>query len=126
MVSLKLLNIIRTHYTIKKKIMIANLNKKDIPFIKILISLNMIKFIKKLDNQKKYLIMINIESTFLKNLKTISRPSSIRYIDLKTINKITLKKNWILILSTNKGLTTNLSLRNRSKNGGILLFVIFN
>jgi ribosomal protein S8 len=57
-----------------------------------------------------------------KNLKIVSTPSRLNYLNIKDLSKISNKKI-ILILSTNKGLLTSLECK-KHKIGGKLLFAL--
>ena len=57
-----------------------------------------------------------------KNLKIVSTPSRLNYLNIKDLSKISNKKI-VLILSTNKGLLTSLECK-KHKIGGKLLFAL--
>jgi len=57
-----------------------------------------------------------------KNLKIVSTPSRLNYLNIKDLSKISNKKI-ILILSTNRGLLTSLECK-KHKIGGKLLFTL--
>lgn len=59
----------------------------------------------------------------LKNLKIVSTPSKLRYINLKSLSKVSTKKLSFFI-STNKGILTAQECK-KQKIGGIILFIIF-
>ena len=80
-------------------------------------TVNLVNFENK---QFKIYIRYNFGRSLLKNLKLISKPSNMRYLQLKDLYKIKEKKN-ILILSTSKGLLTSLKCK-ELKIGGKILF----
>lgn len=119
----KLINTLKININLKKKIMRLKLNKNELILIKLLIKLNIIKFTKKLNNNI-YDVFLNYNCNF-KNIKNLYKPSRKFFLSYNELKKITLKKNWILILSTNKGLLTNFELI-KKKTSGILILKLFN
>jgi len=85
----KLINLIKLNLIYKKKIFKYKINKKNINLIKILITLNIVKFVKK--NKKFSYIYINnfVKYNFLKNLYKPSRKITLKN---EIIKKLTLKK----------------------------------
>ena len=57
----------------------------------------------------------------VKNLKIISSPSKVRYLDYNSLTKLSVKKN-VLFLSTSLGILTALDCK-KKKIGGILFFI---
>jgi ribosomal protein S8 len=57
----------------------------------------------------------------VKNLKIISSPSKVRYLDYNSLTKLSTKKN-VLFLSTSLGILTALDCK-KKKIGGILFFI---
>ena len=57
----------------------------------------------------------------VKNLKIISSPSKVRYLDYNSLTKLSIKKN-VLFLSTSLGILTALDCK-KKKIGGILFFI---
>jgi len=118
----KLINLIKLNLIYKKKILKYNFKKKNINFIKILITLNIIKYIKK-NNNIIYIHLNNfVKYNFLKNLY---KPSKKIFLKNKIIKKLTLKKKWIFLLSTNKGVLTNFEAIKKNL-GGVILIKINN
>lgn len=64
---------------------------------------------------------VNSKSVF-KNLRIISTPSRVNYLNIKDLSKVSNKKN-VLFLSTSKGLLTGLESK-KCNIGGKLLFTI--
>jgi len=118
----KLINLIKLNLIYKKKIFKYKINKKNINLIKILITLNIVKFVKK--NKKFSYIYINnfVKYNFLKNLYKPSRKITLKN---EIIKKLTLKKKWIFLVSTNKGILTNFEAI-KKKLGGVILIKINN
>lgn len=117
-----IINLIKIGLKYKKKYIKTNLNKNNKNLIKILIKLNFIKFIK-LEKKNTYFIFINNSNPF-KNIKNLYKPSSKFSISYKELKKLSLKKKWIMILSTNNGILTNFeSIKKRTS--GILIATIF-
>ena len=117
-----LINLIKLNLIYKKKILKYKYNKKNINIIKILIILNIIKCIKK--NKTNIYIYLN---NFYKNnyLNNFYKPSRSIFLKTNIIKKLTLKKKWIFLLSTNKGIITNFEAL-KKKTGGILIIKINN
>ena len=57
----------------------------------------------------------------IKNLKIISSPSKVKYLDYNSLTKLSTKKN-VLFLSTNLGILTALDCK-KKKIGGVLFFI---
>lgn len=57
-------------------------------------------------------------------INNLFKPSNIKYISLQELQKVSVKKNNILILSTNSGIITN-SEAVKKQLGGILLFQLY-
>lgn len=119
----KLINNIKISIIYKKKLIRLNLNKKELILIKILIKLNIIKFIKHYKNNK-FDIIINQNNNF-KNIKNLFKPGQKISISKNELQKITSKNNLILILSTNKGILTNFEAL-KKKTSGFLIMKISN
>lgn len=109
------------HNFYKRKL---NFNKKDYELIKLFIQLGIIKnvfieggnhfvFFSYYNNKKKFLI------------KNMYKPSHKKYIKLNLLKKMVFKKNWILILSTNKGIITSTKAV-KLKVGGLIIAKIWN
>ena len=119
----RLINNIKIAIIYKKKLIRLNLNKTEINFLKILLKLNIIKFIKKNKNNR-YDIIINHNNNF-KNIKNLFKPGQKISISLNELKNLSFKKNWILILSTNKGVLTNFEAI-KKKTSGFLIMKISN
>ena len=119
---LNLINLIKLNLIYKKKIIKYNYNKKNISLIKILINLNIIKCVKK----KKNNIYLYMNNFYKKNyINNLYKPSRLIFLKNSTIKKITLKKKWIFLLSTSKGVITNFEAI-KKKIGGLLILKINN
>jgi len=117
-----LINLIKLNLIYKKKIIKYKYSKKNINMIKILINLNIIKYIKK--NNK--IIYIHINNFYKKNyINNFYKPSRSLFLKNSIIRKLTLKKKWIFLLSTNKGIITNFEAI-KKKIGGLLILKINN
>jgi ribosomal protein S8 len=117
-----LINLIKLNLIYKKKIIKYRYYKKNINIIKILINLNIIKYIKK--NNKIIYLYIN---NFYKHnyINNFYKPSRSIFLKNSIIKKLTLKKKWIFLLSTNKGIITNFEAI-KKKIGGVLILKINN
>ena len=119
---MNIINTIKINMLNKKNKIIINYNKKNINILKILLKLNIIKFIIK--KNKKIIIIINFlkknKTIFkLKNLYKNSNYKIIRFKNLKKINN----NNCLFIISTNKGVILNYD-SIKKKIGGVLLTYI--
>jgi small subunit ribosomal protein S8 len=74
------------------------------------------------NNQILIILRYFFNKPILKNLKIISTPSKLRYLNLKALSKLSNKKT-SLFFSTSKGLLT-LNQCKKNKIGGILLFLV--
>lgn len=119
----EIINKIKNSIKFKKKKLRIKINKNDKHLIKILIKLNFIKYIKHNKNNI-YDIFLN-NCTFLKNIQNLYKPSAKHSISRKELIKLSFKKKWILILSTNKGILTNFETI-KKKTSGILIAILFN
>ena len=118
----ELINLIKLNLIYKKKIIKYKHNKKDTNIIKIFIILNIIKYIKKTDNNT----YIYLNNFYKHNLLTnLYKPSRSIFLKNIIIKKLTFKKKWIFLLSTNKGIMTNFE-ATKKKLGGILILKINN
>lgn len=116
--------IVKINQTIlaKKKYFYHNLNKKNEPFIKKLILLNILSACEKLNTkQAKLTVFYKNENRFFKKIKLMYKLSAPFYIKWKTLIKIkNFKHNSLYLLLTNKGCLTNHEAI-KFKIGGILL-----
>jgi len=117
-----IINLIKIGLKYKKKYIKLKLNKNKKTLIKILIKLNFIKFIK-LEKKNTYVVFFNNSNVF-KNIKNLYKPSSKLSISFRELKKLSFKKKWIIILSTNKGVITNFE-SIKKKTSGILIATIF-
>jgi uncharacterized membrane protein len=85
----KLINLIKLNLIYKKKIIKYKINNKNKNIIKILISLNIIKFFKKKNNYIYIYINNNFKTSLIKN---IFKPSKQIYLKQNIVKKLTLKK----------------------------------
>lgn len=84
-----LINLIKLNLIYKKKIIKYKFNKKNINIIKILIILNIIKYVKK----NKKIIFIYINNFYKHNyINSFYKPSRSIYLKNSVIKKLTLKK----------------------------------
>jgi len=117
-----LINLIKLNLIYKKKIIKYKFYKKNINIIKILINLNIIKYVKKNNTN----IFIYLNNFYKKNyLNSFYKPSNSIFLKIKIIKKITLKKKWIFLISTNKGILTNFEAIKKNI-GGLLILKIRN
>jgi len=87
----KLINNIKIATIYKKKLIRLNLNKSEINLIKILLKLNIIKFIK-LNKNNQYDIIINHNNNF-KNIKNLFKPGQKISISMDELKILSFKKN---------------------------------
>lgn len=108
----------------KKGFIISN-NKNNLNLLKTLLKINLIKFLK--IEEKKIIVYINYidNKPVFKNITNLFKPGHKIFISLKNLKKISEKKNWILILSTNKGIINNFEALEK-KTGGMLISKIWN
>jgi ribosomal protein S8 len=117
-----LINLIKLNLIYKKKIIKYKYNKKNLSIIKILIILNIIKYVKR-NNKTIYIYINNLyKHNYINN---IYKPSRSVFLKNSIIKKLTLKKKWVFLLSTNKGIITNFEAV-KKKTGGILILKINN
>lgn len=116
----KLINLIKINLKYKKKFFFYKLNKKEIMIIKILIKYNIIKFIQ-ITKNNNYIIFLNYKNdNSVFEITNLYRPSLKKLININEINLMTRKKNSIFILSSNKGILTNVEALAKNV-GGILI-----
>lgn len=108
----------------KKGFIIKN-NKNNLNLLKTLLKINLIKFLK--INDKDIYVYINYinNKPIFKNITNLFKPGHKIYISLKNLKKVSEKKNWILILSTNKGILNSFEALEK-KTGGLLISKIWN
>lgn len=114
------INLIKISVSKNKKGFVIINNTKNINIVKVFLKINIIKFVRIKDNYIfAYINYVNNKPIF-KNIINMFKPSKKRFISLKELEKIKKKHNWILILSTNKGLINNFEAVN-FKVGGLLI-----
>lgn len=119
---INLINLIKLNLIYKKKVIKYKYYKKNINIIKMLIILNIIKYVKKQNN----ILYIYINNFYKKNyINNFYKPSRSIFLKNSVIKKLTLKKKWIFLLSTNKGIITNFDAI-KKKTGGVLILKINN
>jgi ribosomal protein S8 len=108
----------------KKKIIINNINKTEIRFLKNLIKLNIINIIK---IKKKFIIFFKYfkNKPIFKNIISMNKTSNLKFISLNNIIKINKSKNWIFFINTSKGLINNFEAE-KNKVGGVLILKLWN
>jgi ribosomal protein S8 len=118
----KTLNKIKINNIIKKKILLINIKKNELSFLKKLIKLNIIKYIFKKNN--KYILILNFfkKNKLVFNIKNLYKPSNNIILKKTNISKIN-KKNKILLLTSNKGIINNYEAE-KKKTGGIIIAYI--
>jgi ribosomal protein S8 len=117
---IKIINNIKLSQKYKKGVLRLKLNKHELNIIKILIKVNIIKFVKRdEDIFNIYLNYFNQKPIF-QNITIISKPSKPVFISYKMLKHITLKYKFILIINTNKGVLTNFEAL-KNKLGGVLM-----
>jgi ribosomal protein S8 len=120
-----IINIIKIGFKYnKKKIILNNINNKEMYLIKLLINVNLIKIIKL---NKNYVIFLKYykNKPIFNNIINMSKTSHLKYVSLKNIKKINLTKDWLFILNTNKGLINNFEAEKNGV-GGILILKMWN
>jgi len=127
---LHIINSIKLGYSHKNKFIKIKINKTEYKLINFLIKINIIKYVfkKQIKNNNKnkttlYLNYINNKPVF-KNIINLYKPSRFFYINLKNLIKINKKKNFLIVLSTNKGIITNFEAE-KNKIGGKIITKIF-
>ena len=121
----KCINITKVCIKHKKKGFIINNNNNNIKILKSLLKINIIKFMVIKNNKIIAHINYHNNAPIFNNIINLFKPSNKKYISLKNLKKITEKHNWILILSTNKGLINSYEAL-RLKIGGLVIAKIWN
>lgn len=119
------INIIKTSINNKKKGFIIIKNKKNLELIRQFLKIGVISYV---ITKNKYLIgFINYKNNkpVFRNIVNIFKPSRKKYISLNNLKKTLSKHNWILILSTNKGILNSLDAVNLNV-GGLIIAQIWN
>lgn len=117
------MNLININIKYKKKFLRLKIKKNEIDLIKILVKINLIKYIKKSTNTE-YVIFLNLENNIpFISIKNLYRPSNVFFLKKQEVtNLINLKKN-ILILSTSNGIKLITSAN--ACVGGVLIAKVF-
>lgn len=119
------INLIKLSIIKNKKGFIIINNSKNINILKVFLKLNIIKFIKIKNNYIiVYINYVNNKPVF-NNISNIFKSSNKNFITLKEIIKINQKHNWILIISTNKGIINSIDAIKLNV-GGLILAKIWN
>lgn len=103
----------------KKTYCIINIDKKDFIILNKLINLNIIGGYEKITDTSVCVYILK-SAPFLKNIKILHKIREQRKINLKTIKKINKIKKSIYILTTSRGLITNIEAENM-KIGGLII-----
>lgn len=119
------INLLKISIKNKKKGFIVDKNIKNINILKSFLKINIIKFI--LFKDKKILVFINYKNNkpLFKNILNFYKTSHKTYINYKNLNKIIKKHNWLLILSTSRGII-NSSEALRLRVGGLIIAKLWN
>lgn len=115
-----LINLININLKLKKKYFKTTIKKNEISLIKILIRINLIKYVKKINNE--FIIFLNFyEETHGLSIKNLYKPSRICYISKKEISRLMKLQKQVFFISTPKGVTTTIN----SAEGGVLVAKIY-
>ena len=121
----KCINGLKLSILYNKKGFLLPKNKNNVNLLKTLLKINVVKFIKINDkNIHVYINYINNKPVF-NNITNMFKPGHKLIISLKNLKKISYKHNWILILSTSKGVLNNYEAMEKGV-GGILITKIWN
>jgi len=122
---INIINLIKLNLIYKKRKFRIKLNKNEYNLIKMLIKINLIKFIKK--NNNTYDIFLNYLNNrpLFNNIKNVYKSSKLIFISNKKLKYITNKYKVILVLNTNKGILTNYEAINLNV-GGIIILKLWN
>lgn len=124
----KLINQIKLGFLYKKKYVKIYLNKTDLQLVEILIKLNIIKYIKQNKGSfNEYYVHLCYfdERPAFQNIKNLYKPSKFFFISLKDLTVFQKKKNYILLISTSKGVMTSHEAVKNSI-GGVIIAKISN
>lgn len=108
----------------KKGFIIVN-NRNNLKILKIFLKLKIIKFLKILDNKIYVYINYIKDKPIFCNIVNLFKPGHKYFISLKDIKKINYNHNWLIIISTNKGLMNNYEAEEK-KLGGLAIAKIWN
>jgi len=120
-------NLLKLSIILKKKGFFINNNKKNLELLKVFLKINIIKYVKIEKYGKKLFVCINYinNKPVFKNIVNLYKPSRKYNISLKTLECVSKNHNWIIILSTNKGIINNFEAV-KYKTGGVVLAKIWN
>lgn len=120
-----IINLIKLNLIYKKRKFRIKLNKNEFNLIKMLVKINLIKFIRK--NKNSYDIYLNYLNNrpLFSNIINTNKSSKLIFISNKKLKYITNKYKILLILNTNKGILTNFEAINL-KVGGIIILKLWN
>ena len=121
----KCINSVKITIKHNKKGFIIKNDKKNIDVLKIFLKLKIVKFIKIHKNKINVHINYIENKPIFKNIINLFKPGHKYFISLKNIKKINYKHNWLLIISTSKGLMNNYEAE-ENKLGGLVLMKIWN
>lgn len=119
------INIINQSINFKKRGFIIKNSKINLMLLKTFLKINVLKFIKIEKLQIIAYINYNNNKPVFKNIVNMYKPSKKQFISLKKLKKLKLKHNWILIMSTNRGLINSYEAI-KSNSGGLILAKIWN
>lgn len=121
------INIIKISINLNKKGFIIKNNSKNLNLIKAFLKINIIKFVKISDDKKKLIVFLNYfnNKPIFYNIINMMKYSNKKFISLKCLKDLSLKHNWILILSTNKGILNSYEAI-KLNTGGLVLAEIWN
>lgn len=121
----KCINSIKIAILYNKKGFIIQNNKKNLKILEIFLKIRVIKFIK--ISEKRLIVYINYidNKPVFRYITNMFKPGYKYYISLDNLKKINKKHNWILILSTNKGLINNFEAE-KNNTGGLVIAKIWN
>lgn len=108
----------------KKGFVIEN-NKHNLKILKVFLKLRIVKFLKISNNKINVYINYIENKPVFTNIVNLFKPGHKYYISLKNIKKINYNHNWLLILSTSKGLMNNYEAE-ENKLGGLVILKIWN
>lgn len=121
------INSIKTSIIFNKKGFIVKNNSKNLNLLKAFLKINIIKFIKMNKNNNELLVYINYLNAkpVFKNVVNLFRSSNKKFLSLKELKHISYKSNFIIILSTNKGILNNFEAI-KFNVGGLVIAEIWN
>lgn len=119
------INIIKLTLKHNKKGFIINNNKNNLNVIKAFIKINVIKFI--IIKNNKIIVYLNYhnDKPVFYNITNLYKSSNKKFISLKNLKKLSLKYNWIFLISSSKGLINNYEAINLNV-GGLIIAKIWN